>query len=330
MMHTTRRQLLAGAASLPVLSAALPLLSMAASPASAQTPSGQQVPGLYRYKVGDIEVTAVNDGARTFPLPDGFVKNASREQVNAALEAGFQPKDTLSVQFNPLLINSGGRLVLIDTGNGPQSAGAPVGRLMANLNWAGVKPSDISTVVISHFHGDHINGLRTTDGGLAFPNAEILVPAAEWTFWMDEGEMSRAPEGLKANFENVRRVFKDIDSKVSRYEWDKEIAPGLTSVATPGHTPGHTSYVLASGNGKLFVQSDVTNNPYLFVRNPGWHAIFDMDGPKAEETRRRVFDMVAAERLMLAGFHFPFPAVGHIEKDGSRYEFVPTYWNPVL
>lgn len=330
MTMMSRRHLIAGAASLPVLSATLPLLAATTGSAAAQTTSGQQVPGLYRYKIGDIEVTAVNDGVRSFPLPDGFVKNASRDEINAALEAAFQPKDRMSIQFNPLLISNGGKLTLIDTGNGPQSGNATVGRLTSNLGWAGVKPADINTVVISHFHGDHINGLRAEDGSLAFPNAEVLVPAAEWKFWMDEGEMSRAPEGLKANFQNVRRVFKDIDSRVKPYEWDKEVVPGLTAVNAAGHTPGHTAYVLSSGDGKLFIQSDTTNTPMLFARNPEWQVQFDMDGAKAAETRKRIYDMVAAERLQLTGYHYPFPATGFIEKDGNGYRVVPAVWQPVL
>ena len=330
MSKMSRRHVLAGAASLAALPATVPLLAAGTSSAAAQTASGQQVPSLYRYKIGDIEVTAVNDGMRTFPLPDGFVRNASREEVNSALELAFQPKDTMSIQFNPLLINNGGKLTLIDTGNGPQPGNATVGRLQANLAWAGVKPADIGTVVISHFHGDHINGLRTADGGLAFPNAEILVPEAEWTFWMDEGEMSRAPEALKANFQNVRRVFKDIDSKVNRYGWDKEVAPGLTSVDAAGHTPGHTAFILASGNDRLFVQSDTTNTPILFAPNPEWQVQFDMDGEKAVQTRRRIYDMLAAEKLQLTGYHYPFPATGFIRKEGDGYAMVPAIWRPVL
>lgn len=320
---------MAGAGALP-LAAAFATSPLASGPAAAQTVSGQQVPSLYRYKIGDYELTAVNDGVRTFPLADGFVRNASREDINAALEAAFQPKDTMTVQFNPLLINAGGKLTLIDTGNGPQAGNSTVGRLRANLAWAGVKPADIGTVVISHFHGDHINGLRTEDGGLAFPNAEILVPEAEWAFWMDDGEMSRAPEALKANFENVRRVFKDIDSKVRRYEWDKEIVPGLTSVDASGHTPGHTAFILASGNDKLFIQSDTTNTPILFAPNPDWQVQFDMDGEKAAQTRRRIYDMLAAERMQVTGYHYPFPSTGYIRKKGEGYEFVPAMWKPVL
>ncbi|HEY9214260.1 MAG TPA: MBL fold metallo-hydrolase [Ancylobacter sp.] len=334
MTHFSRRELLAGAASLPAL-AALPSLAilgstLGASPAHAQTPTGQQVPGIYRFKVGDVELTAVNDGARIGPIADGFVKNATRDQINTALEAAFLPKDQLNSQFNPLLINTGGKLVLIDTGNGPQAGNSTVGKLIANLAWAGVKPSDIGTVVISHFHGDHINGLRTEGGGLAFPEAEILVPAPEWAFWMDDGQMSRAPEGLKPAFQNVRRVFKNLDTRIKHYEWDKEIAPGLTSVGAPGHTPGHTAFVLSSGNGKLFIQSDTTNTPVLFATNPDWQVQYDMDGPKATETRRKVYDMLASERMQMSGYHYPFPATAFIEKNGTGYRVVPAMWNPVL
>ncbi len=234
----SRRGLIAGAAALAPPCPSLGALSTLPNSAeAAQQPMGQQVPSIYRYKVGSIELTAVNDGVRTSPLAENFVKNAKPDEINAALEAGFMPKGQVTTQFNPLLLNTGGKLVLIDTGNGPQAGNATVGRLNANLGWAGVKPADVDIVIISHFHGDHINGLRTDDGVLAFQNAEILVPAPEWAFWMDEGEMSRAPEGMKPAFANVRRVFKDLDSRVRRYEWDKEIAPGITSVAAPGHTP---------------------------------------------------------------------------------------------
>ena len=331
MTTLSRRDALLASATLPAAAFAGTVgLGLAAGPADAQAGPGQQVPGFYRYKVGDIEVTAVNDGARVGPLPDGFVRNASRDQINAALEAAFLPKDQLTNQFNPLLINTGGKLVLIDTGNGPQAGNATVGKLIANLGWAGVKPSDISTVIISHFHGDHINGLRTADGGLAFPEAEILVPEVEWKYWTDEGEASRAPEGRKGAFANAAKVFKDIGSRVKPYGWDKEIAPGITSVEAVGHTPGHTAFIVASGNGKLFVQSDTTNNPALFAVNPEWQVMFDMDGTKAIETRKRIWDMLAAERLQVAGYHFMFPATGFAEKTGEGYRFVPAVWNPVL
>ena len=156
------------------------------------------------------------------------------------------------------------------------------------------------------------------------------MPAAELKFWSDDAAMNRAPEGLKSNFVNTRRVLKAVEGKVEPFDADKEIVTGITSVATYGHTPGHTSLVIASGSSKLFVQADVTNVPFLFARNPGWHVMFDMDGPAAEATRRKIYDMLAAERMPMHGFHYPFPALAHIEKQGNGYREVPMPWSATL
>ena len=144
---------------------------------------------------------------------------------------------------------------------------------------AGFDPKAVDMVVISHFHGDHINGLLTAENTPAFPNAEVLVPAAEWKYFMDDGEMAKQTgERMQGVFKNARRVFEaGLKKKVTPYEWGKEVAPGLLAVETIGHTPGHTSYVLSSGSDKVFIQSDVTNLPALFVTNPGWHLMFDQD-----------------------------------------------------
>src|SRR3984957_17845065 len=168
-----------------------------------------------------------------------------------------------------------------------------------NMAAAGLDAKAVDMEVLSHFHTAHVNGLLAGDGTPVFPNAEVLVPAAEWKFWTDDGEMSRAPAGRMQNlFKSNRNVFEvGLKKKVTPYEWGKEVAPGLLAVDTIGHTPGHTSYVLSSGSGKVFIQSDVTNNPYLFAANPGWHAFFDQDGDLAEKTRRRVYDMLVADKL---------------------------------
>jgi glyoxylase-like metal-dependent hydrolase (beta-lactamase superfamily II) len=131
-------------------------------------------------------------------------------------------------------------------------------------------------------------------------------------------------------FKNNRRVFDALGRKVTPYESNKEIAPGITSISTPGHTPGHTSYVVGSGSSKVFVQSDVTNHPALFARNPGWRAFFDQDGAKAEETRRKVYDMLVADKMLVQGFHYPFPSLAYVEKAGSGYREVPVPWNPTI
>jgi glyoxylase-like metal-dependent hydrolase (beta-lactamase superfamily II) len=330
MTELTRRTMLAGAAA----TAAFAPLATTTPTRAAAPPAGRQAPGFYRYKVGTIEVTVVTDGARTMPLADTFVRNAPKDQVNKALEAAYMEKDKMTIPFNPIVVNTGAKLVVIDTGLGAgqyqQSKGA-LGQFHTNLAAAGIDAKNIDAVIISHFHGDHINGLVGADNKPAFPNAEILVPAAEYKFWMDDGNMSRAPAGsiVETNFKNARRVF-GINSKVTQYEPDKDVVPGIRSVATLGHTPGHSSHIISSGNSRVIVQADVTNHPALFVRNPGWHAVFDMDGAKAEETRRKLYDMVAAEKLLMQGFHYPFPSAGYIEKDGAGYRVVPISWNPVI
>ena len=329
-MELTRRHALAGAAAL----AAAPVVPATTANAAAPV-AGKQNASFYRYKVGDAEVTVVSDGASTFPLPETFVLNAKKDDVNAALEKAFRPRDKMTIQFGPLVINTGGKLVVIDTGNGPAAFAASkgaAGQFASNMAAAGIDPKSIDLVVISHFHGDHVNGLLTADNQLAFPNAEVLVPATEWKFWMDDGEMSRASnDRMTGLFKNNRRVFEaGLKKKVTPYEWGKDIAPGLLSVEAIGHTPGHTSYVLSSGADKVFIQSDVTNDPDLFARNPGWHLMFDQDPAQAETTRRKVYDMIAAEKMRVQGFHYPFPGLANIEKDGNGYRWVPAPWNPVI
>jgi len=166
--------------------------------------------------------------------------------------------------------------------------------------------------------------LRLKDGTAVFPNAEVTVPAPEWAFWMDDGKMAQAPEGLKGNFQNVRRVFGPIAKDVKPYESGQELAPGVTAVAAPGHTPGHTAFAVSSGTGKLLAVSDVTNHPALFARNPAWQAVFDMDGDQARDTRRRILDMAAAERTQVSFFHAP--ATGYVAREGSGYRFAPVQW----
>jgi glyoxylase-like metal-dependent hydrolase (beta-lactamase superfamily II) len=333
MTKLTRRHLLTTAVAATAATATTPL--SAPSPVQAAAPpAGKQAPGWYRYKVGSIEVTVVTDGARTFPLPETFVTNAKPDEVNAALAAAYMETGKVTIVFNPIVVNTGSKLIVIDTGFGAagyaQSKGA-AGQFHANLAAAGIDAKDVDTVIISHFHQDHTDGLLTADSKSAFPNAEIMVPAPEWAFWMDDGEMSRAPKGrMEGLFKNNRRVFDALGRKVTPYAWDKEIAPGITTIGSPGHTVGHTSYVISSGSSKVFVQSDVTNHPALFARNPGWHAFFDQDGAQAEATRRKVYDMLVAEKMLVQGFHYPFPSLAYVEKAGSGYREVPVPWNPTI
>jgi glyoxylase-like metal-dependent hydrolase (beta-lactamase superfamily II) len=329
MTNFTRRSVLTGA----VAAGATALTPFASTPARAAAPlADKQAAGFYRYKVGSFEITVITDGANRMALPADLVANATKDQVNAQLAAVYMDKDVFVGPYNPIVVNTGQKLVLIDTGTGEaaltQTKGA-TGQLLPNMAAAGIDPKAIDTVIVSHYHGDHVNGLLRADNSLAFPNAEILVPAQEHQFWMDDGERSRAPKGrMEGLFTNNRRVFSgEVMKHLRTYEADKEVVPGITAVATPGHSWAHTSHVVASGSAKVFVQADVTHVPFLFARNPGWHAFYDQDGPKAEATRRRIYDMLSAERMLVQGFHYPFPSLAHVEKSGSGYREIPVPWS---
>src|SRR5262249_55494436 len=202
LITLTRRAMLAAAAARAAAPSAI-TCARAAAPVS-----GAQAPSFYRYKVGSFECTSIADGARTFPMPDGFVKNVPKDQALAAAEAAYMPKGMVTVPFNPQVINTGSHIVLIDTGNGPV-ANAPVGKLIPHLTAAGIDPKAVDIVVISHLHPDHANGIRSADGGLAFPNAEIKVPAQDWAFWMSDENMAKAQDNvmMKNYFANTRKVF---------------------------------------------------------------------------------------------------------------------------
>ena len=193
------------------------LVPFGARTAQAAAPlSDKQNPGWYRYKVGSFEVTVVTDGATTSPLSDTYVGNAPKSEVNAALVANHLPADKVTHAYTPVVVNTGSKLVVIDTGLGlgtyQQSKGA-AGQFHANLAAAGIDPKAVDAVIISHMHGDHINGLLGADNKLAFPNAEVMVPAGEWTFWMDDANAARFPEPIKGQFAKVKRVFDAFGNK---------------------------------------------------------------------------------------------------------------------
>ena len=191
MTDFDRRQLLAGAAAMGAVAA----LSPSSTARAAVPPSGTQAPGFYRYKVGAYECTSINDGARSFPMPDKWVTNVAKEEALAAAEAAYMPKGMVTVPFNPQLINTGSKLILIDCGNGVSAlepTKGAAGRTLQNLAAAGVDPKSIDVVLMSHLHPDHTNGIRALDGSMAFPNAEIMVPAKDWEFWMSDENAAKA------------------------------------------------------------------------------------------------------------------------------------------
>ena len=300
-----------------------------ALPAFAAAPMAKlQGPGAYRYKLGDYQLTALYDGIWYLPIDDKFVHNASGAQVNEALAAAFLPPRVLPISFTALLVNTGAKLILIDTGTAGQITDT-AGVMLDNLKVAGVRPADIDTILISHFHPDHIDGIKTKDGVKVFPNAEIFVPEPEWAFWMDDANMGRTSGTVHRYFLNARRIFSDIAKEVHRFKPGTEVAPGIESIAAYGHTPGHTAFAIHSGSQSMLAMSDTVREPFLFVRHPQWQPSYDMDGPLAAETRTKMLDRAAADRMPVEAYHFPFPACGHIVKTASGFELAPSMWAPL-
>jgi len=288
--------------------------------AHAQTAMEQ---GFYRYKVGAIEITALSDGIWEKAHDPAFIKNVSVDETKAALAAAGLTTDFVPVPFTPNLVKTGGQVILIDTGTGGQTGGPKAGVFMKNLAAAGVDPASVNHIVISHFHPDHIFGLmtKTPENKVVFPNAVVHVPAIEYRFWMDPAGIEKLPEARRPLARRVQEMFPLMKYKVQPCDGDKEVVPVIRPIAAPGHTPGHTAFHVSSGSDQLIVLGDVTNIPALFVRNPGWQAAFDQDTPTAEATRRKLLNRVVADKTMVTGYHFPFPAAGRIVKDGASYAF---------
>lgn len=292
-------------------------------PAGAQRASGGEPPRFARFKVGDAEVTQLYDGVWQKTHDPGFIKNATVEETKKALRDASLSDEHVAIPFTVTVVKSGGRTVMFDSGTGGQMAPSAGLMMRESMQAAGIDPKSISTIVVTHFHPDHILGLMAKDtNAQVFPNAELVVPASEYKYWTDPGLLATLPEARQGVVKRIQATFPAWKN-VRQVENGKEAAPGITAVASNGHTPGHTSYLVSSGNGQLMVLGDVTNVPALFVRNPGWHASFDQDAAMAESTRRKMFDRVVADKITVTGYHYGMPGAGSIAKEGSGYAFTP-------
>ncbi len=323
-----RAAAIAGLSGATALALGLPAL-IGGRGAAAQTPAAApaQAPGFFRFKLGGFTVTMVHDGHRTLPSIDGFVANAPVEEVRKVLAESFLPAKGFAIPFTVTFVDTGRALVAFDAGNGVTPPGSTHGRMTANLAAAGIDPAKVTAVVHSHFHGDHIGGLLDAGGARFFPNAEIVVPAAEWAWWTDTANESRSPERQRGTFANTARRFAPYQGRIRQIADGAEVLPGIRAVAAHGHTPGHTAYHVADGDGQMMFVADLVNRPELFARRPDFHIMFDFDPAAAEASRRRLLDRVAAERMRVTGYHFPFPANGFMAKEGNGYRYVPADWS---
>jgi glyoxylase-like metal-dependent hydrolase (beta-lactamase superfamily II) len=279
---------------------------------------GQQATqDIVKFKVGDIEVIQLFDGTWQKAHDPGFVRNASLDDVKGALKAGGLTDAYVPVPFTVTAVRIGGRLVLFDSGTGAQVA--PTAGDIAKKNlWqaAGIDPAKVDTIIMTHLHLDHYFGLLAKDTNApTFPNAQIHIPATEYAYWT-----SPTPKGAPAD--RIRAVFPGWKN-IRQFAGDVEVVPGIRAVNSNGHTPGHTSYHVASGNQQIMVLGDVTNVRALNMTNPAWHLVFDVDPALAETNRYKLLDRVVADKVVATGYHWGAPGAGTVVKDGKGYALVP-------
>ena len=319
MFEISRRDLILSAAgAYAAFGLCKPIAFIGAAQAQ-QIPAG---PGFKKYKVGDIEVFSLYDGVWEKSQDENFIKGVSVEQTKEELKAGGLTDAFVTIPFTVLAVKTGGRLVLIDSGTGGGQAGGPKAGLLAqSMAAAGLDAKDVKTIVVSHFHGDHISGLMAKDtNAQMFPEAEIIVPAVELKWWTQPVESIPQPRrGLAQRVQATLPGWKNV----KQIEGEVDVVPGIRAIPAHGHTQGHTAHVISSGGAQLIATADATNIQSLFVKHPDWQAGFDHVPDQAVETRRRLFDRAVAEKAMVAGYHWGLPNVGTLAKDGNGYAFTP-------
>jgi len=323
-LSLSRRSLLGGAAGAGALAAAAGGISLLPSAAQAAAPqAGAPMAGALRYMVGDFEITALLDGYLDI-TPDvvvGYEETEGKRLRDKALIEG----NALRIPVNAFLINTGDRLILVDSGTA-DALGPTMGRLPSALKEAGVSPDQIDAVLITHMHPDHLFGAVDGDGNRVFPNAELILPEVDNAFWFDDAAMNGAPEQFKPFFVGARRAADAYKNSQTLLSGDKEVLPGIQAMALPGHTPGHTGYILDSNGETLVIAADVVHMAVYQFDNPDWGIGFDIDSNMAAASRKRFLDRAASEKLLFAGAHIPFPGMGRVVKEGDGYRFVPAGW----
>jgi glyoxylase-like metal-dependent hydrolase (beta-lactamase superfamily II) len=288
----------------------------------ARLKSSTQPSGVSHIAIGDIVVSVVNDGVHQASFDDLVTSE------RAACESAHLGEFRLAppwLTINCFVICSRDRLVLVDAGFAGKTE--LVGRLLGNLNAMGVAPADIDTIVMTHMHPDHEAGLTDSSGKALFPKAELVLHENELAFWKDDGAMARATADGQCDFRLARAALAAYDDRVRTVKTD-EVVPGVRAFPTPGHTPGHTAWLVESNGDGLLIWGDIVHFPGMQFAFPDTSVAYDIDPAAAAEGRKKVLKFVAGEKLRVAGVHLDFPAFGHVVPNGAAYRYVPEVWRP--
>jgi glyoxylase-like metal-dependent hydrolase (beta-lactamase superfamily II) len=318
MLMLNRRTLLR-AGSAAVGTAAL------AAPAVAHAPeAGKKAqPGFYRFKLGAIEITVVSDGMLAFPAETLWGDRA--EDARGLLTSTFQTARPVGLQINTILVDTGDKLVLIDAGCGVDKFQKTAGGLLGNLAAAGYAPSDIDMILLTHAHFDHLWGISDHENAsLVFPSAEFVASETEVAFWSDPELASKLPPAQQPRVTQAN--LKLASPRMRLIKGVAEVAPGVTTFDTPGHTPGHISVSISTGSEELLLNGDVVVNSAVSFLHPEWPFGFDIDVPLATKTRMAFLDRAAADKTLVGSYHLPFPGFGHVAREASGYRWLPADW----
>jgi glyoxylase-like metal-dependent hydrolase (beta-lactamase superfamily II) len=305
-----------------LISALIAALAFTTLTHAASPPQKGQAPGWYRMALGEFEITALSDG--TFEMePEKLLTNTTPAKVKAAL-AQSRLKSPIEASVNGFLINTGSKLVLVDAG-AAGLFGPTLGRLVANLKAAGYQPEQVDEIYITHMHADHVGGLTTPDGKAVFANAVVRADMKEGGFWLAPATLEKAPAAMKDFVKGAQISLKPyVDAgRFKPFEGSVELLPGIRSLPTPGHTPGHSAYVVESKGQKMVMWGDLMHVAAVQFPDPSVTISFDLDSKAAMPQRKRAYADAAKSGYFVAVAHVPFPGIGQLRTDGKGYRWLP-------